>query len=155
MATDENQSKGKVTRCRWCLDLGSYEVFELPAREYPVTKLEWELHSLYLYEGLLYRKYSDELTLEEVASEKATGIHRRGVKLKDVIITFNELIRVYPDGGHRDAYVRSFSAHCHLCGRRFQKEHDSLTKKIASCTDSKDLSGSDLHRVDLARLWGK
>ena len=143
-----------IQRCRWCQDLGSYEVFEDHSREFPVTKLEWKLHSQYLYEGLIYG-YADKLTLEDKKIQQQKNIVRRGQKIPGLIVSYDALIRKYPNGDHRDKYVRSFAEHCHICSIRFQKDHDQLIKKINSCTDAKDLSGADLYRVDLARLWGK
>lgn len=142
----------KKKTCRWCLGSMQFEVFELHSKEYPLTKKELEMHKDYLYERI---KYNSEPPTSPgaIQAERDQGIIRKGAKIDNIIVTYQELIRIYPDGEHRDKVRASYGTHCHLCHVAFSKDHNKIVKDIDDAKAKKDLTTVGLLQVDLSRLW--
>jgi len=140
----------KEKKCRWCLGFMQYEVFELNSKEFPLTKRELEMHKDFLFEKA---KYGDapESTMA-IQAEKDRSIFRKGAKIENIVVTYQELIRVYPDGEHRDKVRASYGTHCHLCHVAFSKDHNKIVKDINDAKAKKDLTTVGLLQVDLSRL---
>lgn len=138
-------------KCRWCLGSMQYEVFELHSKEYPLTRQELEIHKAYLFENAKYGAPPE--TQEAKEAERAKGIIRKGASIKGIIVTYQELIRVYPDGEHLEKVKANYGTHCHLCHVNFTKDHNRLVKEIDDAKAKKDLTSVGLSQVDLARIW--
>lgn len=144
-----------VKACRWCHGSMMYEVFELKTKEYPLTKKELYYHQQFLWEESKFGELPEDPKerSEFLAKEEANkGIKRKGFKVEGIVLTINQLRKDYPNNW-RDVTRQSYGVHCHICFRRFEKEHVELTNKLEEMKGRKDMVAVGEVMIEIERLW--